>query len=125
MNGLERPLSPFLVYRWQITNTLSIIHRMTGLALSLGLLVLSCWFIALASGPEEFSAVQALYASTWFKIPLIGWTFCFFYHLGNGIRHLFWDVGLGFGHRQIRLSGWAVVAFAVLSTITYAAAAIL
>ena len=122
MEGLERPVSPnWQVYRWQITNTLSILHRATGVMLSLGLLVLSCWFIALASGAEAFADVQALYASSWFKLPLTGWAFCFFFHLGNGVRHLFWDTGHGFGHVQIRLGGWAVVVFAVVATLIYAA----
>jgi len=126
MDGQERPLSPHLqVYRWQITNTLSILHRFTGLMLSLGLLVLTCWLIAIASGADAFAGVQALYASAWFKLPLAGWAFCFFYHLANGIRHLAWDVGYGFEHHVIRAGGWAVVVFAVIATLVYTWAAIL
>lgn len=126
MDGQERPLSPHLqIYSWQITNTLSILHRLTGLMLSLGLLVLTCWLIAIASGTEAFADVQALYASTWFKLPLAGWAFCFFYHLANGIRHLAWDIGYCFEHAQIRAGGWAVVVFSVLATLAYAWIAIL
>ena len=120
MDGRERPLSPFWNYRWQITNTLSILHRATGVALSAGLLVLTCWLLAIASGVDAFADVQALFGSAWFKLPLAGWAFCFFYHLGNGIRHLAWDIGLGFEHSQIRAGGWAVVVFAVVATAAYA-----
>jgi succinate dehydrogenase / fumarate reductase cytochrome b subunit len=121
----ERPLSPFLVYRWQITNTLSILHRLTGIMLSLGLLVLVCWLVSLATGAEAYANIMAFYGAAWFKLPLAGWAFCYFYHLGNGVRHLFWDVGRGFEPAQIRASGWAVVVFAVLATLIYAWVAII
>lgn len=115
-----RPLSPHLqVYRLGFA-WLSILHRATGVALSVGLLVLSCWLIAAAMGEESYAAVMALYGSSWFKLPLIGWAFCFFYHLANGVRHLFWDAGWCFGHGQIRAGGIAVVVFAVVATVVYA-----
>ena len=63
---------------------------------------------------------MALYGSAWFKLPLAAWVFCFFYHLANGIRHLFWDAGLGFERGTISASGIAVVAFAVIATVIYA-----
>lgn len=115
----ERPLSPFLIYRWGISNSLSILHRITGVFLSLGLLVLACWLIALASGPEAYAAIAAFYGAAWFKLPLAGWALCFFYHLGNGIRHLVWDAGYGFSHAAIRGGGIAVLVFAVLATSAY------
>jgi len=118
----ERPLSPHLqVYRWGISNTLSILHRGTGLALSLGILVLGCWLIAIATGADAYADVMALYGSAWFKLPLAGWVFCFFYHLGNGVRHLFWDAGYGFERSQIRSGGIAVVVFALVATAAYVA----
>jgi len=119
MDGVERPLSPHMVYRWQVTNSLSIVHRATGVFLSLGILVLVAWLMALASGPQAYQNAQQLFASTWFKLALVGWTFCFFYHMANGIRHLFWDVGAGFESGQIRASGWSVVAVAVVATGAY------
>lgn len=125
MDGPERPLSPHLqVYRWGITNTLSILHRATGVFMSLGLLVLACWLIAIATGPEAYADVYRFYGSVWFKLPLAGWAFCFFYHLGNGIRHLVWDSGRGFGQGQIVAGGWAVVIFAVAATAAYVALAL-
>jgi succinate dehydrogenase / fumarate reductase cytochrome b subunit len=117
----QRPLSPHLqVYRWGISNSLSILHRATGVFLSLGLLVLSCWLISVATGAGEYESVASFYGSPWFKLPLAGWAFCFFYHLGNGVRHLFWDAGLGFERASIRLGGMAVVVFAVVATVIYA-----
>lgn len=122
MDAPERPLSPHLqVYRWGITNTLSILHRATGVFLSLGLLVLSGWLIAIATGPDAYAGVMALYGAAWFKLPLAGWAFCFFYHLANGVRHLVWDAGFGFERSQIRAGGIAVVAFAVVATAAYVA----
>lgn len=118
----ERPLSPHLqIYRWGTTNTLSILHRATGVFLSLGLLALAWWLIAIATGPEAYAGVMAVFGSVWFKLPLAGWVFCFFYHLGNGVRHLVWDAGYGFERATIRTGGIAVVVFAVLATAAYIA----
>jgi succinate dehydrogenase / fumarate reductase cytochrome b subunit len=117
----RRPLSPHLqIYRWGITNSLSILHRATGVALSLGIPVLACWLIALASGPDAYARVLDFYASAWFRLLLAGWVFCFFYHLANGVRHLFWDTGRGFSHAAIKGGGIAVVLFALVATGTYA-----
>lgn len=125
MQSAERPVSPHLgVYRWQVTNGLSILHRATGLALSLGLLVFVCWLIALASGPQAYAGVHAFYASGWFKLPLVGWSFCFFFHFANGIRHLCWDAGVGFSHAQIRAGGWTAVIVAVAATLIFSLIAI-
>jgi succinate dehydrogenase / fumarate reductase, cytochrome b subunit len=113
-----RPLSPHLgIYRWQIGNTLSILHRLTGVGLALGLFALCYWFVSLASGEESFRAAQRGFASPIGLASLIGWTFAFFYHFLNGIRHLFWDLGLGFERRQRHLSGWLAVFGALVLTI--------
>ena len=113
-----RPLSPHLgIYRWQLGNTLSIVHRFTGIALALGLLALCYWLVSLASGEENFRAAQRTLASPIGLASLIGWTFAFLYHLLNGVRHLFWDLGLGFERRQRHLSGWLVVIGALVLTI--------
>ncbi|HVY66141.1 MAG TPA: succinate dehydrogenase, cytochrome b556 subunit [Gammaproteobacteria bacterium] len=125
MQGASRPLSPHLqIYRWQITMWLSSLHRITGLLLSLGALALAIWLIALASGPAAFADVQAVYGSALFKVPLIAWTFCLFLHLSNGVRHLFWDAGMGFDRSQIRTSGLVVVAVTLVATVAFALFAI-
>lgn len=105
----NRPLSPFWIYKPQLTSILSILHRMTGLALSVGTLMLAWWLIAAAAGPDAFAAVQSFNASWLGRLLLLGWSFALFYHLCNGIRHLFWDVGRGFEMSSVRASGWTVV----------------
>jgi succinate dehydrogenase / fumarate reductase cytochrome b subunit len=125
MHGVQRPLSPYWIYRWQITMWLSSLHRITGLLLSLGAVVLAGWLIALASGPEAYGDVQPIVGSGWFKPLLVGWTFCFFFHLFNGVRHLAWDAGYGFEPRRIRASGWTVVVVTFAATAAFAFAAIL
>jgi succinate dehydrogenase / fumarate reductase cytochrome b subunit len=112
-----RPLSPHIqIYRWQIGSTLSILHRITGAALALGLLVLSYWLIALAGGAAPYAAAMRMLASPAGVIALMGWSFAFLYHLLNGIRHLFWDAGVGFERTQRHLSGWVVVLGALGAT---------
>ena len=112
-----RPLSPHLqVYRWQIGNTLSILHRLTGVALSIGIVALSYWLIALAGGSAAYGSAMHLFASPLGWLVLAGWTFAFMYHLLNGIRHLFWDAGFGFERAQRRTSGWVAVLGAVVLT---------
>jgi len=120
MHGVQRPLSPHLtVYRWQITMWLSSLHRITGLLLSAGAFALGVWLIALASGPQGYGDVQRIFAAPWFKVPLVGWTFCFALHFANGIRHLVWDTGAGFDPKQIRASGWTVIVASVAATAAF------
>lgn len=114
----ERPLSPHLsVYRWQISNTLSIVHRMTGFALSFGALALVGWLVSIVAGYDAYSTVNQLYDSIIGVIALFGWTFCFFYHLCNGIRHMCWDVGKGFDRLRAQQSGMLVLAVAIILTV--------
>lgn len=110
MPARARPTSPHLgIYRWQIGNTLSILHRLTGIALALGLPALSYWLVSLAGGEQSYAAASKLFAGPLGIAALIGWTFAFLYHLLNGVRHLFWDIGLGFERTQRHASGWFVV----------------
>lgn len=122
MDRADRPLSPHVFdYRWGITMTLSILHRMTGVVLSMGLLVLVCWLIALAGGEAVYNRVHSAFATIWFVPFYVGWVFCFFYHLANGIRHMCWDVGYGFEPQQIRIGGTLVVLFAIAATAAFSA----
>ena len=95
MHGVQRPLSPYWIYRWEITMWLSSLHRITGLILSLG------------------------------AVALAVWPFCFFYHLANGVRHLAWDAGYGFDPKRIRASGWTVVIVTFVATAAFSYAAII
>lgn len=120
MSNHGRPLSPHLsVYRWPITMTLSILHRITGVALSLGLLVLAAWLLQAAAGPEQYQMFRDAMSHPVGKLLLIGWSFAFFLHLGNGIRHLVWDVGRGFEKHQANASAWAVLLVAVALTAAF------
>lgn len=118
MPDVQRPLSPHLqVYRWQISNTLSILHRLTGVALAAGAAVLVAWLLAIASGPAAFLRFAAVLRSIPGQLLLLGVTFAFCYHLANGVRHLAWDAGYGFDKHTARKSGAAVVATAAVLTI--------
>lgn len=118
MSAKQRPLSPHLsVYKFRITSTLSILHRMTGVVMSIGAIALVWWLFAVASGPEAYAAFTAVAGSIIGRIAIAGWLFTFFYHLCNGVRHLFWDAGKGFEIEQARASGWTVVTVSALATV--------
>lgn len=113
-----RPLSPNIqIYRPQLTSVLSIVHRITGVILSVCAVVLVIWLIAAATGPPAYAAVQGAIASWIGQIVLFGCTFAFFLHLCDGIRHLVWDTVHGFELRSIYASGWAIVAASVALTV--------
>ena len=115
---VRRPLSPHLdVYRWQITMTLSILHRATGIALSFGTLLLVWWLVAAATSPAAYGRVQSFIGSPIGWVLLFGWTLALFYHLFAGIRHLVWDAGYGFEKHEYHLSGQAVVVATVVCTV--------
>jgi succinate dehydrogenase / fumarate reductase cytochrome b subunit len=114
----DRPLSPHLgIYRWQISNTLSILHRLSGFGLTLGLIPLSLWLWGAAYEPNLFGWLQWAFGTLVGKAALFGWTLAFYYHLGNGIRHLNWDIGRGFELDELLESGRLVIAFALFLTI--------
>ena len=118
MSITDRPLSPHIgIYKPQITSVLSILHRATGMFLCLGAVVFAWWVIALALGPEPYAAVRSALGSWLGRLLLFAWTFSFFFHLCNGVRHLFWDAGVGFELRTVQASGLAVVAASIALTI--------
>ena len=111
----NRPLSPHLqVYRWQVTMALSILHRITGVGLGLGLLLLTWWLVAAASGPEYFEFVDGIMTSIIGRLIMFGFTLALFLHMCNGIRHLVWDAGYGFEIASARASSWVVIAAAIV-----------
>ena len=115
---VRRPLSPHLqIYTPQMTSILSIMNRVTGIAVSVGTLLLVWWLVAAASGPAAFATVQGFIASPVGLFVLFGWTASLFFHFFNGIRHLAWDAGFGFDLPQTYASGWAVVAATAVSTV--------
>jgi succinate dehydrogenase / fumarate reductase cytochrome b subunit len=118
MRARDRPLSPHIqIYRPQLTSVMSITHRLTGLALSAGSPILVLWLVQLAAGPRAYEVTEAFWHS-WLGLALLfGWTFSFFYHLCNGIRHLFWDIGIGFDLGAIYTSGWVVLIVSGILTV--------
>ena len=120
MSNQGRPLSPHIsIYRWPITMVLSILHRATGIAMSVGLIVFATWLLNAAEGPVAYQYFRALMSGIVGQVLLIGWTFAFFLHLGNGVRHLFWDTGRGFEKRQANASAWFVLVFAAILTAAF------
>ena len=118
MAGHPRPLSPHLqVYRPQLTSFTSILHRLTGIGLAVGLLYLVCWLVAAASGLEAFDRLQSFNGSIIGKLLLLGWSIAFFFHLLNGIRHLAWDAGWGFELPAAYKTGYAVLIGTAVLTI--------
>lgn len=106
----DRPLSPHLqVYRWPLSMAISILHRVTGVALCVGTLVLVWWLMAVAQGGESHAAFVECIGSPLGLVALLGWTAALMFHLLNGIRHLFWDAGWGFDIATTQATGWAVV----------------
>lgn len=109
-----RPLSPFLHYRWLYTNTLSILHRISGVFLSLAFFVLVYWLAAVAGGSERYDLALETLASWPVQLILFAAAFAFCYHLLNGIRHLFFDMGRGFELATARRSAYATAVGAVV-----------
>lgn len=93
----SRPLSPHLqIYRWPITMTMSILHRVTGGALYFGTLLLAWWLIAAAAGPAYFDTANAVFGSWIGRLVLFGYSWALIHHLLGGLRHFIWDFGAGF-----------------------------
>lgn len=112
----ERPLSPFLIYRFDYTMLWSFTHRVTGVFLSIGSIVLAWWLLALARGADAYARLMGWFDSFLMRVLVLGALFGFFFHLANGIRHLAWDCGLGFEKAHARASAWIVLVVAVALT---------
>jgi succinate dehydrogenase / fumarate reductase cytochrome b subunit len=120
MSNSDRPLSPHIsIYRWPITMVLSIVHRATGVAMSIGLIVLAAWLINIAGGAADYAQFTDLMSTLVGRVLLIGWSFAFFFHLANGVRHLVWDAGYGFEKHQAVASAWFVLLAAIVTTAAY------
>ncbi len=115
----QRPLSPFMIgpyYKPQMTSMLSIVHRLTGLALSFGVMLLATWLVCLASGVDCYNTI-APHVTAWYgKALLVAFTWALLYHLCNGIRHLLWDLGKGLDMPTAEKTGWGVIAASIVLT---------
>ncbi len=119
---VRRPLSPHLqVYKPQLTSVLSIMNRLSGIATSVGTLLMVWWLVASAGSPGGYAAMQGFMGSPVGIILLFGWTVALVYHFVGGLRHLAWDAGYGWDLPQVYASGWAaVIATAVLTVLIWA-----
>lgn len=112
----ERPLSPHVtVYKWGYTMTLSILHRISGLALSLALIGFVLWLVAAAAGPAAYARAAAVLAALPARCILVIALLALCYHFYNGLRHLAWDMGWGFERAQARRSAVIVIVATLLS----------
>jgi succinate dehydrogenase / fumarate reductase cytochrome b subunit len=106
----ERPLSPHLtVYRWAYTMTLSILHRVTGVALALALVGLVGWLVSASLGADAYTALLPLLTGIPGRLMMALAVSALIYHFCNGLRHLAWDLGWGFERRDARRSALLVV----------------
>ena len=113
-----RPLSPHLqIYRWQLTMWLSILHRATGIALAAGAILFVWWLGAAADGPESYAKMRWFLGSWIGLLLLFGWSVALFYHLCNGLRHLWWDTGHGLELKSVYTTGYTVLAATMVLTI--------
>ncbi len=117
MNKNKQPLSPHLsIYRWQVTNTLSTLHRLSGLLLFLAALDFAVWLGSIALGSDSYNYVKEIYSSNLLLLIWLLVSLSFFYHLFNGIRHLSWDIGKGFEESQVKWTGAFVFLFSMMVT---------
>src|SRR5436305_2457225 len=115
---IERPLSPHLqTYRFTLTMAMSIIHRITGVGLYFGTLLLVWWLIAASSGPAAYSYVQGFTSSFIGRLIVLGYTWALLHHLLSGIRHFVWDLGYGFGKQEREWLTWAALIGSISLTI--------
>jgi succinate dehydrogenase / fumarate reductase cytochrome b subunit len=115
----DRPMSPHLsVWRWHVTMATSILHRVTGVGLYLGGLIAAAWAIFLAAGPEAYAGFKAVMGSPIGLLVMFGMSLSAFYHLGNGVRHLIWDLGHGLDVKSANASAFAVFGFAIAATLS-------
>jgi succinate dehydrogenase / fumarate reductase cytochrome b subunit len=112
-----RPLSPHLtIYRWPVTMMTSITHRATGIALSLGMLILAWWLVSISNGPEGFDSFHAVIDTPLGLLVLFGITWSLAFHFCSGIRHLAWDLGYGFSKDASRVGSIWVIALSLVFT---------
>lgn len=110
-----RPLSPHLtIYHWAPTMLVSITHRVTGVGLSVGAMVLALWLVAISNGPDGYQAFYGYALSPLGLLVMFGFAWALAFHLLQGIRHLAWDLGYGFKKETARLTALLVIGLSLL-----------
>lgn len=116
----HRPLSPHLqIWRWHVTMAASILHRVSGVGLAVGTLLVVVWLACLMSGPEAYAGFASLSGSWIGLIVWIGVSWSAFYHLASGVRHLIWDTGVGFSLGTANALSWASIGFSLGGTAVF------
>ncbi len=120
VNRAARPLSPHVsIYRFPLNGILSIMHRITGVAMAASSVLIIWWFMAAATSESAFSFINGLMTSWLGIIVLTLSAAALWFHFMNGIRHLIWDTGAHFGQRRVYRSGIvSLVAAAIMLAIT-------
>ena len=114
----NRPLSPHLsIHKRVLTAVFSIFHRISGIGLSVGALLISIWFFLISSGPQFYVYFELISKNILFKLVLLIWTIGIFYHLFNGCRKLYWSFGIGMELSQVYRSGYVVLFLTIISTL--------
>ena len=109
-NTTNRPLSPHLtIYRPQLNSVLSILHRITGIVLIFGLMLITGWFFSMSLGEMSFKFYSLWINTLIGKLIMFGSLCALWYHFFAGIRHLFWDFGIGFNLSTVKRSSYAVL----------------
>ncbi|MGN6310997.1 MAG: succinate dehydrogenase, cytochrome b556 subunit [Xanthobacteraceae bacterium] len=115
---IDRPLSPHLqTYRWTLTMAMSIVHRVTGIALYFGTILLAWWLMAVASGPGAYAIFSGFIGSWIGRLIVFGYTWALMHHLLSGIRHFVWDLGYGFGPAEREGLTWAALIGGIVLTV--------
>ena len=115
---IVRPLSPHIqVYRWPLSMALSILHRVSGVALGVGTLLLTWWLVAAAAPDDVFEQAQWFMGSAIGLILLFGWSLALIFHFFSGLRHLVWDAGIGYDPPAYNQSGWGVIIATAIFTV--------
>ena len=118
MSNSNLPVSPHLqIYRLPLTALLSITHRLTGIFLALGSVLLIWILAAAAQGADDYAALIPHFQAWYGQIFLLGFLFSLYLHFCNGIRHLFWDVGYGFELETVDLTAKIAIAVALVLTV--------
>ncbi len=113
----ERPLSPHLqIYRWPVTMTVSILHRITGGALYFGILLVLWWLLAAAISDSAFDMARSVFGHWFGQLVLFGYSWALIHHMLGGIRHLIWDTGRGLDLRTANMLSWLNIVGAIVLT---------
>ena len=114
----ERPLSPHLqIYRWTVTMTVSVLHRITGVALYFGVVLLLWWLLAAAISDSAFETAESVFSHWLGELVLFGFSWALIHHMLGGIRHLIWDTGRGLDLRSANQLAWANIGGSIVLTV--------